>query len=247
MKPQLAGAFFVAFVVPRLAHAQGLVEHPAIEQRMASAPAVKEPEELDPEIPFYSSSNREEAAFRALSESQSQDRHLPVGFWCFVGVGVPLESSYAQRLETLGHGDGLPVYTLDMALSHAIFSWLHLGARFDARMRFWMRTERQLIGVQLFALLPALWFRFAFGGIFEIGGSVGGGGGAGNAWSQLMSTWAFVPRISANLHVGMRLAEGFRVFLRAGGDVAIWGGLDAAGSEVDVGGVSIAFGTEVRG
>lgn len=193
-----------------------------------------------------------EALRRSESEVMRRMRHaaadgnLPVAFLFFAGVGAVMPSSYDAALQTHAFGGSSPNVTVDAALTYRLSENFFLGGQIGARGHGWLRRDgasAMATGLDAMALLH---LRFQIGSVFDLGAMVGAGAGAVGV--QLYDSVSFAPsfRLSGSVLLGVRLATGFRVFVKGTWDYFSAFDLDRFGSDVDMGGPGFSLGFEVR-
>lgn len=208
--------------------------------------------ELDPRVPGGAAYGTREALRRSETETMrrmrpdASDGALPVAFQFFAGIGGVMRSSYGRALQAHAFGGSSPNVNIDAALTYRLTENFFLGGQIGARGHGWLRrdgTAAMATGLDAMAILH---LRFQLGSLFDLGAMVGAGGGTVGV--QLYDSTAFFGawRLSGSVLLGLRVATGTRVFLKASWDYFSAFDIDRYGSDVDMGGPALALGFEVR-
>jgi hypothetical protein len=229
------------------------IAQPAAEQRTLDpddvAPADELPEGADfgpaqSELPPVLSPEEERLA-RERNYDPSEPEH-PGAIQIFGGIGAALDSSLDGALVAHRYGESPILAHGDISFLGRTTEWLQIGGRVGARGRGWGTNDGPPAlagGIDLLAVAHA---RAYLGRVVDIGMALGAGLGWAGVSIQGGGTSTFAPRLHGSAVVAFRIASGFRLAARFAWDWFSAYDLDRYGSDLELGGPSLAIGVEIR-
>jgi hypothetical protein len=175
------------------------------------------------------------------------DPDLPVSMLLMLGGGGVIDPS-SLDLALRSHDYGTPggFFAGDVSITGRVLDWLWLGGRFGGRGRFYTRNDGPGGSAGAFDLMAVVQTRFQLGRIVEIGVMAGAGAALVGVLLRNQLSAGVWPRLTAGVHIGMRIAHGVRIVARFSWDYCTIFDIDRYGSDVELGGPAGAIGIEVR-
>lgn len=171
---------------------------------------------------------------------------MPAAFQLFVGFGAALDSSLDGALAAHRFGSSPLVVSADATFLGRVTEWLQLGGRIGGRARGWgsdVGDPAVAGGIGALAIAHA---RAYLGRIVDLGAVLGVGIGWAGISIQGAGSTGVAPLLHGAVVLGFRIDRGFRLAARFAWDWFTLYDLDRYGSDLDLGGPSLAIGFEVR-
>ena len=161
-------------------------------------------------------------------------------------LGAPVDTNLDAVMTTLGYGESPRIWGADVGVGARTLAWLWLGARTGFRQRAWVGDESHVAGAIGFDLLAIAEARFAVNRSLEFGAIAGLGLGHAMLEINDVLDTGIAPRVQIGASLGFGIVEPFRGFARVTYDYFRWSNINSFGHDLDLGGVSFAFGLELR-
>jgi hypothetical protein len=175
------------------------------------------------------------------------DPDLPVSMQLMVGGGGAVQvTSLDLALRSHDYGTPAGFFTVDATLAGRVLDWLWIGGRLGGRGRFYTRNDGPGGQAGAFDVMAVVQTRFQLGRLVELGVMVGGGGALVGLLLRGQLAAGVWPRLTAGVHLGLRVARGVRIIARFAWDYCTLFDMDRYGSDIELGGPTGALGIEVR-
>lgn len=170
----------------------------------------------------------------------------PVALQLALGIGAALDSSLDAALAAHRYGESPLIFQGDVSLLARISEWLYLGGRLGGRGRGWLSNVEEPVSAGAIDAMAIAHARVYLGRVVDLGAILGLGMAWGGVSIERGGSAAVAPRLHGAVMIAFRVASGGRFVARFAWDWCSFYDMDRYGSDLELGGPSLAIGLEIR-
>jgi hypothetical protein len=160
--------------------------------------------------------------------------------------GGPAKTEFDRTLDSHGYGASESLWGGDGTVLARVSSWLHLGGRAGVRYRRWKRFGDGDLGATGADLLVLASARWQLGRIVGLGLDAGIGVGHVTVVLREQASAGVSPRFVAGGAMSYRITMRLHALVRVGYEWFRWSDANRFGDDLDLGGLALALGVELR-